>query len=972
MEPDQGKRVDDPSALEHPGTLIGGRYRITGRIGEGGMGIVHRAVDEQLHRPVAIKFLPPALRGDADRLARFKNEARALSALTHPHIITIYEVGDAGDAPFIAMEMVEGQTLRERLRSGRLPLRAAVDVCLQVARALGAAHEKRIVHRDIKPENVMIRGDGYVKVLDFGLAGLRAPLDSDQSVVTNDSFATIAAAVTGTPAYMSPEQIEGAPIDARSDVFSLGVLLCEAVTGINPFARPGVMATMSAIGQTPAPAARVTGDLPPAIGAVVIKALQKDPAARYQTSADLAADLQRILTGLDVPPADGLRSRSRYAAVALTMVVAAGAGGIAYRRSERRIWVREQAIPDIARLANQEKSAAAFATIQAAERYLPEDPDLARAAAAATRVASIRSSPPGAVVEVKDYLFPDEGWLRLGTTPLESVRIPNGYLRWRVSKAGVGESITAPPPLKTLNFDLQGAVDAPQGMVPVARRKWGDYLAFLGWLGPFDLPPFFIDRFEVTNREYQEFVDKGGYAKREYWKQTFTRDGQEVSWAAAMDLFRDPTGRPGPSTWDGGHYPEGKGAYPVTGVSWYEAAAYAEFSGKSLPVIAQWGETAPVELDKFILPLSNLSETVAAAGTSRGLGPYGTYDLVGNVREWYWNAGGDNLRFLLGREAGSYGPEALPPFDRSSLNGFRCVRNSVPLAADLTAARPLLHRDFSTVKAAGDDVFRVYRNIYAYDKRPFPATVEAVPDAAKEWKKEKVTLDTAYGNERMAAFLFLPKNAQPPFQTVVFFPSARVNDLPSSDALGDVSFFDYVVKSGRAVMYPIYQGLYERRKALPVRPGPTTERETTVDWSKDLGRSIDYLETRSDIDTTRVGFLGVSQGTAYGVILAALEDRLKAVVLLDGGFFQAEHPVPGMDQVDFAPRLTKPTLMVNGRYDATFPLESSQQPLFRMLGATSEHKRHVVFDTPHDVRLRSGDLVREVLAWYDKYLGRVN
>jgi len=187
-----------------------------------------------------------------------------------------------------------------------------------------------------------------------------------------------------------------------------------------------------------------------------------------------------------------------------------------------------------------------------------------------------------------------------------------------------------------------------------------------------------------------------------------------------------------------------------------------------------------------------------------------------------------------------------------------------------------------------------------------------------------------------------------------------------------MSFFDYIVKSGRAVMYPIYQGLYERRKGLSVEPGPTLERETTVDWSKDLGRSIDYLETRSDIDKTRLGFIGVSQGTAYGVILAALEDRLKAVVLLDGGFFQEEHPVPGMDQVDFAPRLTKPTLMVNGRYDATFPLETSQQPLFRMLGATSENKRHVVFDTPHDVRLRSGDLVREVLGWYDRYLGRVN
>jgi cephalosporin-C deacetylase-like acetyl esterase len=146
----------------------------------------------------------------------------------------------------------------------------------------------------------------------------------------------------------------------------------------------------------------------------------------------------------------------------------------------------------------------------------------------------------------------------------------------------------------------------------------------------------------------------------------------------------------------------------------------------------------------------------------------------------------------------------------------------------------------------------------------------------------------------------------------------------------------------------------------------------TVDWSKDLGRSIDYLQTRIDIDAGRIGYLGVSQGSAYGVILAALEERLKAIVFLDGGFFQHEHPVTGMDQADFAPRVTAPVLMVNGRFDATFPLDSSQTPMFRMLGTPAADKRHVVFDTPHDVSLRRADLIKEVLAWYDRYLGRIN
>jgi dienelactone hydrolase len=166
--------------------------------------------------------------------------------------------------------------------------------------------------------------------------------------------------------------------------------------------------------------------------------------------------------------------------------------------------------------------------------------------------------------------------------------------------------------------------------------------------------------------------------------------------------------------------------------------------------------------------------------------------------------------------------------------------------------------------------------------------------------------------------------------------------------------------------------MYERRTGDPPLPRPTLVREKLVAWSKDLGRSIDYLETRPDIDKERIGYLGVSMGTAYGVMLAALERRLKALVFLDGGYFQHQASIAAMDQIDFAPRVTQPVLMINGRYDATFGFESAQLPLFRALGTPMADKRHVVFETAHDVRVQRTDLVREVLAWYDKYLGRVN
>lgn len=185
-----------------------------------------------------------------------------------------------------------------------------------------------------------------------------------------------------------------------------------------------------------------------------------------------------------------------------------------------------------------------------------------------------------------------------------------------------------------------------------------------------------------------------------------------------------------------------------------------------------------------------------------------------------------------------------------------------------------------------------------------------------------------------------------------------------------MQFVDYVIKSGRALIYPIYEGTYERHRKL-LLPGQVGDRDVIIQEFKEMARSIDYLETRPDIDKSRLAYLGVSQGTAYGVIFATLEDRFKAAVFLDGGFF-LRPALPGIDQVDFAPRLKKPVLMVNGRYDFTFSVDRAKLPMFRMLAAPEAHKRHVIFETPHNISQQKADLSREVLAWLDRYLGRVN
>jgi len=257
--------------------------------------------------------------------------------------------------------------------------------------------------------------------------------------------------------------------------------------------------------------------------------------------------------------------------------------------------------------------------------------------------------------------------------------------------------------------------------------------------------------------------------------------------------------------------------------------------------------------------------------------------------------------------------------------------------------------------------------MYSYDKTPLNAKLESDVTEA-DWRKQKITFDAAYGKERVPAYLFLPARARPPYQAVVFFPTARALDLPSSDHLTDMRFIDFVIQSGRAVIYPIYKGTYER--ASPPGPGLDTVsgREILTQESKDIGRSIDYLETRPDIDRNRIAYMGISMSAALGVNFTAVEDRFKAVIFLDGGFF-GETPVPGADQADFAPRVKAPTLLITGKFDWIFLGKDS---LMKLLGAPQADKKAVQFETAHDVGEQRADLVREVVAWLDKYLGRVN
>jgi serine/threonine protein kinase len=275
-----------------PGTILG-QYEIRSPLGAGGMGEVYRAHDTRLDREVAIKVLPESLTADPERLRRFEQEARAAAALNHPNILAVYQMATHEGVSYMVSELLDGETLRERLTRGPIPLRKAIDYAVQIAHGLAAAHDKGITHRDLKPDNLFATKDGRVKILDFGLAKLAQPRDASGAEATI-AEGTEPGLVMGTVGYMSPEQVRGKMADHRSDIFAFGTIVYEMVTGRQTFRKPTSAETMTAILNEDPSISQVTAATPPGLQRVVHRCLEKNPEQRFQSASDMAFALEAL------------------------------------------------------------------------------------------------------------------------------------------------------------------------------------------------------------------------------------------------------------------------------------------------------------------------------------------------------------------------------------------------------------------------------------------------------------------------------------------------------------------------------------------------------------------------------------------------------------------------------------------------------------------------------------------------------
>ncbi len=943
-------------------------YRVLDKLGGGGMGVVYRAEDTHLGRQVALKFLPAELTSDPVARTRFVQEARAASALDHANICTIHDIDEtAAGQLYIVMTLYDGETFKSRLKHGPLETQDAIAAARQVAAGLDRAHGFGIVHRDIKPANLMYTRRGEVKILDFGVAKLMG-----------HAGVTRTGSSVGTLAYMSPEQLEGRDdVGPGADLWALGVVLYEMLTGRRPFEGPSQAETVAAIlAQEPTPVDPAGEGAGADLTSLVNDLLQKRPEDRPPSAA---AVIER-LAALTSPPQAA--HRPLYRSPMTWMGVAAAAAVIALSlilpaRSRARLDAARAALPDAAALAEEGRFQEAFAAAVALESVLPGDSTLAAIIEESSDLLTIRTEPPGATVRLSTFReAPGNGTPApsvrdqpLGTTPIVGVRMPRGDHLLTIEAEGFQpvERLVSSTLSRVENVILGQSFDivldvelSPAGSIPpeMVTVPGGEYTLVSADAPPGateDLDAFLVDRYETTNEDYLAFVRSGGYAEPSLWPADMPRD--------ALSRFVDRTGLPGPRNWSEQRFGVGTARHPVSGVTWYEAAAYCSWKGKSLPTIFEWEKAARggafTHVEGVVLPWGLVAprqsiEARANFGSTGpvdvdahpfGMSPYGAYEMAGNVREFTANAAeGGFVAMGASWQDRPYQfvSIATPPgLSSSPTLGFRCAQREV--SAEAQGGGPLqLARISPSYTPVDEATYRAFLAHYRYDAITLEPETSRVMET-DEWRVETVTFNGLEG-ERVRTHLYLPNSASPPYQTMVFVASSSAFFADPVDVQLEW-LIGANIRAGRAAMGVVLDGMVGRERPTgSILPATNSVefRNLMVRHATELSLSLDYLETRNEIDMDRLAYVGLSWGAGSRSLLAAIDRRWDAVIFVGAGIDERLHPtVPEALNVNFLPYIEVPKLVLNGAQDEEHPWLSRAKPFYDLL---SEPKTLVLRD----------------------------
>ncbi|UCE08175.1 MAG: SUMF1/EgtB/PvdO family nonheme iron enzyme, partial [bacterium] len=538
-----------------------------------------------------------------------------------------------------------------------------------------------------------------------------------------------------------------------------------------------------------------------------------------------------------------------------------------------------------------------------------------------------------------------------------------------------------------IEVKLLKAEKVPENIIFVPGGKY----KLVGWGSPTTaeimLDDYFIDKYEVRNEQFRSFIRAGGYSNRRYWKYPFIKDGERLSWEEAMKYFIDRTGLSGPRCWINQDFPEGKGNYPVTDITWYEAAAYAEFAGKSLPTIFQWEKAARggafTYLEGVVMPwgLVNPKENInhranfEGSGTKPvdsyefGISPYGCYNMAGNIKEWCFNEMSGWYATTGGcwqdpiYTFSQYG--LYPGIYTSNTLGFRCVCNFTDTCGDQGAMKINMKLRTPTYSPVDKAAFKSYPSHYNYDKKPLNAQVIEVKETV-DWFREKVTFEGVNG-DRIIAYLYLPRMVKKPYQCIISAPGGSVYYGTSIPVYTEWLFVPHI-KSGRAVFAVVPKGAIERAPNYVLPPINTVKyRDRIVFQAIEYSLGLDYLSTRYDIDMNKLAYIGVSGTAQLGPIFAAVENRYRSIILIGGGVAEYDiQKLPEVNPINFAPYIKPPKLLLNGKYDEVFSYQTQALPLFNLL---SEPKKLVLFNSGHLPPLE--ERVPVINKWLDDTLGPV-